>query len=131
MLDDDDTQSQHLSPSTSRTPFRHTALDLSKSKIRLLRLYKHKDQVRCSIRHVNLDEKPEYHALSYTWGLDHPTYEILCNGKVYLVRENLYRFLQLMRKEGFEGQLWIDQISIDQENTNERNHQVTMMTRIY
>ncbi|KAH9866052.1 hypothetical protein J1614_008616 [Plenodomus biglobosus] len=77
---------------------------------------------------------PEYVALSYTWGSPSPTYRILINDTPYMVRENLFRFLCAYRKDprcDTHPFLWIDQICIDQENTNERNHQVRLMKSVY
>lgn len=56
--------------------------------------------------------------------------EILVNDTLFRVRENLYHFLLLWQGK-IEGSLWIDQICIDQANNNEKNHQVSFMSRIY
>jgi hypothetical protein len=51
------------------------------------------------------------------------------------LRENLHDFLGQMQrldeKEPSDEYLWIDQISIDQSKTSERNHQVQMVSKIY
>ena len=68
------------------------------------------------------------------WGPELPSAKILLNGKTFKVRQNLFQFLQGIRKE--EGRylggdyLFIDQICIDQSNFEERNHQVQLMSRI-
>jgi hypothetical protein len=36
-----------------------------------------------------------------------------------------------MKKENYTGEMWIDQISIDQQDVEEKNHQVSMMADIY
>jgi hypothetical protein len=53
-------------------------------------------------------ECPPYVCLSYTWGdpVDEPAIEI--NGKVLKVRENLWTFLNVARKQFTDIHLWID-----------------------
>ena len=114
------------------TTFRHEPLDHTKKQIRLLKLLPATGQtVVCSIEHVDLEEQPRYHALSYTWGEPELSHTVLCNGRPYKVRRNLFTFLGLMGKEAFDGYLWVDQICIDQDHVLEKNHQVLMMADIY
>jgi hypothetical protein len=48
------------------------------------------------------------------------------------IRKNLWDFLSIYQSRVTpESRIWIDAICIDQENTKERNHQVTMMRDIY
>jgi hypothetical protein len=88
---------------------------------------------------VDLSRAPSYTALSYVWGPSAPAYEIQVrdrtsdNGKLK-VRENLFDFLlefRAQRGDRTDRYLWIDQLSIDQSTTSERNHQVQMMSDIY
>lgn len=72
-----------------------------------------------------------YTALSYVWGNPAMTKSILLNGQEFIVRENLWNFLDQMRKEQYQGYLWIDAICIDQTQNDERSHQVAMMGQIY
>jgi hypothetical protein len=53
------------------------------------------------------------------------------NGTTFLVRKNLWNFLDRAWKEDFEGYLWIDALCIDQTKVRERNHQVALMGEIY
>lgn len=80
----------------------------------------------------DLEDAPRYSALSYTWGPAKPTYRITVDGRWLDIRKNLFHFLKEFRQEpGRPEWLWIDQISIDQTNVKERNHQVRFMSRIY
>jgi len=69
------------------------------SSIRLLELLgdSPEDPIRCSLITVDLDDRPEYEALSYTWGNPLPepntdfdqTMPIICNGQELMVTRNL------------------------------------------
>ncbi|KAI1287920.1 heterokaryon incompatibility protein-domain-containing protein [Xylaria venustula] len=78
----------------------------------------------------------DYIALSYVWGAAEGVQKrpILLDGEEFLVLPNLYdALLQLRRtrrvRQGFK--LWIDAISIDQENSAERGKQVGRMRDIF
>lgn len=112
--------------------FRYSSLDASEHQIRLLKFRKEEEEIHCQVSVFRLEEAPPYRALSYTWGPPFPIYDIYIQGKRLSVRENLYRFLQkiLQDRRKYEY-LWIDQLSIDQINVHERNHQVALMAEIY
>jgi hypothetical protein len=73
----------------------------------------------------------QYTALSYMWGAAIADHTIDLNGTPFLVRKNLWTFLDRARTDGFEGYLWIDALCIDQTRVGERNHQVALMGNIY
>ncbi|KXJ87678.1 heterokaryon incompatibility protein-domain-containing protein, partial [Microdochium bolleyi] len=73
----------------------------------------------CDISNHDLDQHPEYTALSYTWGTGEPSKAILLNGTLFPVRDNLYQLW------------WIDAICINQDDISERSSQVALMRRIY
>lgn len=74
---------------------------------------------------------PAYVALSYTWGPEYPQKTIEINGFEFSIRQNLFDFLTVARSKYRGNFFWIDQICIDQGNVGERNHQVSLMSRIY
>lgn len=87
---------------------------------------------------VNLDHEPIYEALSYEWGpqASGNDYPIVVEGATVYIRENLWKALSVLRViQPYEEQqpriLWIDYLCINQENTIERNHQVSQMGQIY
>ncbi|KAK1701481.1 heterokaryon incompatibility protein-domain-containing protein, partial [Colletotrichum godetiae] len=119
-----------------------------------------------SLKEVNLDDEPIFAALSYTWqlpkysnseGAEEPgpgrTFEIVCDGKLMEISENLFDFLRTVldfrcsltkrgpptsrkcppkARSALESMpLWIDAFCIDQANTEEKKHQVLLMHRIY
>jgi hypothetical protein len=75
---------------------------------------------------------PTYQALSYEWGDPNGKPQtILLNGQPFEIRENLHQALQCMRPHISGVPMWIDAICINQTDTNEKNHQVRMMSVIY
>jgi hypothetical protein len=103
-----------------------------------------------SLEDVNLEEHPEYEALSYTWGettwyngftyqwnTDPPrTYPIeIRDSGLLQITTNLKEFLQYLAESAPSGtsirKIWADQICINQKDIEERNSQVAMMKRIY
>ncbi|PVH67327.1 heterokaryon incompatibility, partial [Cadophora sp. DSE1049] len=73
----------------------------------------------------------KYEALSYEWGDAKTTWAIVLNGKRKLIRENLYQALLHLRNQDTIRTLWIDALSINQCDIQERNQQVQEMHRIY
>ena len=116
----------------SRSQFDYNELDHGSASLRLLRVMprpKH-GLIQCSLRDHILPAK--YLALSYTWGRPQSNhYKILLNGKLFIVRQNLYDFLKHAVLLCPNQDLWIDAVCIDQSNVPEETHQVQQMARIY
>jgi hypothetical protein len=90
----------------------------------------HASIVRCKLSHVTFGEKPQYEALSYTWGDPNDLEDIIINGLKIKVRANLYSALRHLRTKE-PRVLWADAICIDQGNFQERTYQVGLMDYIY
>jgi hypothetical protein len=88
---------------------------------------------------VSLDKTPKYEALSYEWGkvfpAGPPRSSIRCTsgGQFIPVTRNLHDAIKhLCPKERYSKRLmWIDALCIDQDNIDERNAQVQLMSQIY
>jgi hypothetical protein len=91
------------------------------------------DIIKCTLKHARLSEKPKYEALSYVWGPKDTQNErsFVIDDARFSVRENLWIALQHLRLESESRVLWIDAICINQEETQERNHQVSQMGNIF
>jgi tetratricopeptide (TPR) repeat protein len=109
------------------------------------------DKIKCKLhvipggdaQEVDPEYQPEsntpnigYHALSYSWGNADDTKEIEVDGEPFYVTTNLYEFLKhtekLVESEAQrQFRFWIDAISIDQSNNEEKSTQVKRMTSIY
>ena len=77
----------------------------------------------------------DYDALSYTWGGDSNMKEVLVDGRLMHLRENLWSFLNHCATTSLATKhhhnLWIDAICINQENDAEKGYQVKQMRKIY
>ncbi|ROV88037.1 hypothetical protein VPNG_10355 [Cytospora leucostoma] len=113
--------------------------------IRVLKLFPGDSDaaIEVSATTVRLSAQPNFIALSYTWGnpvderhpsyreYDNVEYHISCAGEPLAVYQNLYEALWQLREKQEYSLLWIDAICIDQRNIEERNHQLSLMPRIY
>ncbi|KAK8047398.1 hypothetical protein PG996_015462 [Apiospora saccharicola] len=107
------------------------------SEIRILRLQHgaFDDPVVCEVNTKDLTLHPEYEAVSYTWsdesGDATRSRTIQIGDKPYQVTVNCENALRRLRREFSYRKLWIDAICIDQDNLDERGHQVQLMPQIY
>ncbi|KAK5733941.1 hypothetical protein LTR17_009348 [Elasticomyces elasticus] len=123
-------------------------LPLGRAQIRLIHILPrdtgYTGPVRCKMIVVSLIERPEYVALSYTWGSP-PAHRIIeIDGREVLVRKNLWRFLNrssvcptngqhvilsiFAHRDALEG---IDALCIRQTNAVEVAQQISFMGYIY
>ncbi|KAF1997475.1 heterokaryon incompatibility, partial [Amniculicola lignicola CBS 123094] len=74
-----------------------------------------------------------YYCLSYCWGDYNPTQDknILVNGKQFLVRANLWDFLDVARRKYPDRLFWIDAICINQSDNDEKGREVKRMGEIF
>jgi hypothetical protein len=91
--------------------------------------------IRCTLHHVSLDENPTYEALSYTWADEKGDFtankNISIDGHVVAVTKNLEAALRQILVGDEEKILWVDAISINQDDVLERNEQVNKMKQVY
>jgi hypothetical protein len=80
---------------------------------------------------VDLDDNPEYSALSYVWGTDMDSIPFECDGCRTEVTKNLAEALRHLQHESEARALWIDALCINQQDVEEKNHQVALMKDIY
>ncbi|KAE9364551.1 HET-domain-containing protein [Stipitochalara longipes BDJ] len=137
------TQAEAEAINRRRLPFKYSPLNLGNDEIRLVAIHPHDGRygrsensaIYCDLEVVKLCDEPEYEALSYVWGPPEGMgWEIFIGTDFKLrVRENLWRALHVFQSDsdGTTRYLWIDALCIDQDDTNERNHQVAQMGKIY
>lgn len=87
--------------------------------------------IKCELRTVTLASKPDYEALSYVWGSDAKLIEIEVSEQKVGVTPNLYAGLKRLRRPHGTRSLWIDQLCINQWDTQEKAEQVRLMRDIY
>ncbi|KAI0471378.1 heterokaryon incompatibility protein-domain-containing protein [Xylaria cf. heliscus] len=72
-----------------------------------------------------------YTALSYAWGDQQVAHEIHLGNNQLHIGQNLNSALRDLRRRDHPIRLWVDAICINQNDVNERNHQVQQMRDIY
>lgn len=87
------------------------------------------EPLRCSLE-TSLMSDADYEAISYVWGSDIKDHEIVCDGRTVPITTNLWIVLRHIRLM-FPCVLWADSICINQDNLEEKNHQVAMMGQVY
>ncbi|KAE9380809.1 HET-domain-containing protein, partial [Stipitochalara longipes BDJ] len=105
----------------------------SKSSIRLITLHPgdFNDSIRCTLEVFELASVPSYEAISYVWGDPTPRNRIRCNGRRYLIGDNLNDTIRRVRSKDEPRVIWVDALCIDQVNLGERSHQVLLMRDVY
>jgi hypothetical protein len=107
---------------------------LSGRQIRLLFICPSSDphrRLECHLQSFELEQAPDYEALSYVWGDPDPTMEIICNGQSVTVRLNLGNALARLRLSNSRRIIWADALCINQIDNEEKSHQVPLMGMIY
>jgi len=88
--------------------------------------------LECKIVYSSLLHAPNYVAISYAWGDGFDKRNMTLEGFIRVsVNANLYDALMAVRERDHAILVWIDGLSIDQENKAERAKQVQLMDKIY
>ena len=138
LRDDDETESKN-----NDELYKSAALDREDaSKIRILHMAP-ADNIEApldlSFSIVSLigDQEPEYVALSYTWqssessSEDDEVHEVTFSNRYRAqITHNLLLALRTLRHNGYRT-LWVDQLSINQQDLAERGDQVSIMAAIF
>ncbi|KAJ4248603.1 hypothetical protein NW757_008251 [Fusarium falciforme] len=105
---------------------------LEEQSIRLIRISpERKTMIKCEIIHVSLEDPPRYIAVSYAWGDPRDTRRIEIEGCPISVSASLHGAFQALRQRVESVLVWVDALSIDQQNRDERAQQVQLMPDIY
>ncbi|KAM0430059.1 hypothetical protein ACHAPT_006065 [Fusarium lateritium] len=105
---------------------------LDEQSIRLVRISpERKTMIKCEIIHVSLEDPPLYVAVSYAWGDPRDTRRIEVEGCPVSVSASLHGAFQALRQRVESVLVWVDALSIDQQNPDERAQQVQLMPDIY
>ena len=114
--------------------FMYFPLDAAKQQIRVFRLYqspRFDDPIICQAHNPQaLEDSPIYSALSYTWGDQEKSCEILCDGYPFRITSNLDLALRRLRQRNVRD-IWADAMCIDQASISEKSTQVMLMQKIY
>ncbi|KAH5165763.1 hypothetical protein HBI38_051170 [Parastagonospora nodorum] len=88
------------------------------------------DPIVCNLRTSAISEE-EYDAVSYVWGTNVRDQHIECDGQDVLITTNLLQLLRRIRSSDKPLVLWADSICINQDDKNDKGHQVGLMSKIY
>ncbi|KAI1624703.1 hypothetical protein EDD37DRAFT_649047 [Exophiala viscosa] len=105
--------------------------------VRLLPSSDVESDIVCKIEHIGIGDDTNsptvpYEALSYVCGPDHPAQLVrTVEGTKLSIRPHLLDALRLLRSSTAEIMIWVDQISVDQQNYKEREIQVRNFGRIF
>lgn len=83
------------------------------------------------VRLENARTTAKFEAISYVWGSPDRQDHITCNGRAHGITANLGEALRQVRHTDKPRVLWVDQLCIDQDNSVEKGHQVSLMGKIY
>ncbi|KAI9650422.1 hypothetical protein NHQ30_000436 [Ciborinia camelliae] len=111
-------------------------IHLDRPAIRLLRILKGcwSDKIQCELFSAWFDEPDSiipYYALSYTWGSKNKVEEVIIDDTTVKITLNLHMALQHLRFEKEDLILWVDALCINQDNFQEKIHQIRQMGNIY
>jgi hypothetical protein len=113
--------------------FNHQPLPDASSYIRVIRILPTSTAQWIKLRIEAVSLQSDYKCLSYVWGADAESNTILINDQVFMICDSLHAFLleALRRNPQGTNALWIDAISINQTDIDEKNVQVALMGQIY
>jgi hypothetical protein len=111
----------------------YDVLDQSKLEVRTITIAPgtFEQHIICELHIVSLLDDPPYEALSYAWGDKKPWRKVFINGTRCQVGENLESALRHLRYMDKPRTMWVDALSINQSDIQERNSQVKHMGTIY
>ncbi|KAK8029312.1 HET-domain-containing protein [Apiospora marii] len=117
------------------------SLQSTRDDIRVLLLQpaeNYQDPIFCSLHHLRLGEGEKFEPLSYCWGDTGKTEEITIDAEPvggsslsFPVAQSIVEALRQLRLPDKPRRLWIDQLCINQNDRDEKTHQVGLMARIY
>lgn len=113
--------------------FHYTPLKDSTRYIRLLWYdgTTEEDILTFGLEEIALADCGKYLALSYEWREEEPTEAIVLDGYRFMIRPNLYSFLERNLDRMWYAPIFIDAICINQADFEEKQAQIRMMGEVY
>ncbi|KAK4444014.1 heterokaryon incompatibility protein-domain-containing protein [Podospora aff. communis PSN243] len=115
--------------------FKYGSLVQKAQQIRILHLIPGKPDTPLSgllqIASLESKSRPEFDAISYVWGDPRATSHISIDGRNLPIASNLHNALVAIRHESEWRILWVDALCINQQDIQERGHQVQLMRNIF
>ncbi|KAF7192010.1 Heterokaryon incompatibility protein 6, OR allele [Pseudocercospora fuligena] len=130
-------------PSVTTKGYDYQPLSTESRQLRVLRFEKKRTlpfrRLRFKVETLLLDadQREPYYAISYAWGDNPGLASIVLDGQEALVPDSAEEALRgilrvISRDDGHQATLiWIDAVCINQDDLEEKSHQVAMMGRVY
>jgi Heterokaryon incompatibility protein (HET) len=114
-----------------RELYRYNAL--KQDHLRLLYLFPGAkgEPLQAILSHIPSNSAGTYRAISYVWGTDQRTKELITPDGVIPITFSLSETLQSLRQENEAIMLWADAVCINQADNKEKSHQIRMLPRIF
>ena len=119
----------------------YEGLDLAHGQIRLLTLHPplnrsqqstdDNEPLYCDLKTHTRGSCPPYTALSYAWQHQGSNLPVIINKTRYEISETVVQALKQLRQYRSKVYVWVDQICINQNEDEEKSHQVQQMRQIY
>jgi Heterokaryon incompatibility protein (HET) len=109
----------------------HQYIPLEANAFRVLEILCLEPTISIRLIECREDDPPEYHALSYAWGLEENTEAITCDKGVLPVIPHLRDGLRCVCTSTGYRTLWVDAICINQKDDEEKAMQVSNMHHIF
>lgn len=112
-----------------------TCSELGSERIRLIKVKPglQGTLVECEMKVCSIHNAGEYTAVSYAWGRLVARHPIIVDQQPHLVTNNQWHFLRHAKHAGkhLSGWLWLDTLSIDQMNPQEKLVQVGILNTVF
>jgi len=90
------------------------------------------EPIQADLSIIDLDQQPQFTALSYVWGLRSPQLKTVTIGTcIFDVTDNCHSALKHLRRKLGTFVIWIDALCINQEDGQEKSEQMPLMGDIY
>jgi hypothetical protein len=89
------------------------------------------ESLKCSLHTTTTANNTQFAAISYVWGSSTKDESIICEGHIMMITSNLAKVLRSVRSPDKPLKLWADSICINQEDMQEKEHQVAFMGKLY
>ncbi|KAI0456656.1 heterokaryon incompatibility protein-domain-containing protein [Xylaria acuta] len=109
----------------------HPIIENDEIRLLILEPGRGNSPLECRLVRCRVSKDMWYEALSYAWGNTPSRHMMRCNGEMMSITENLESALRHIRHPFARRVLWVDAVCIDQEDAEERGHQVQLMSQIF
>lgn len=100
-------------------------------RVLVLQRGNYEDEIVCHLESQSYDSPRKYSAISYVWGDPSAIDQIQCNAHPVTITKSLADALRRFRSPRKVKRLWADALCINQDDAEEKGHQVTHMGKIY